>query len=73
MASLLMESIFCNKCGKMFSILDEQQPSCMCGKLGYGSVHDGDMLDLHLCCDCLDELIESCAITPVSDRRNANE
>lgn len=34
-------------------------------RLGYGSRYDGDFLELDLCAQCLDELIDSCVIKPV--------
>lgn len=37
-------------------------------RLGYGSRHDEDQLDLDLCCACVDQLIDECAISPLTDR-----
>lgn len=31
----------------------------------YGSVHDGDAVELRLCCTCFDALVASCVISPI--------
>lgn len=40
-------------------------------RIGYGSKHDGSMLDLDICPDCFDKLIdgfaEKCAINPMKE------
>lgn len=37
--------------------------------IGYGSKHDGDIIDLDICCDCFDVLIDKlakqCKINPI--------
>lgn len=55
----------CNKCGKdiplvgFFGIKDYTMP--------YGSKYDFDTLNLVLCTDCLDELIDGCVISPITE------
>lgn len=50
-----MTKRFCNKCGKE---IDEHYENISIKKrIGYGSVHDDDDMDLNLCCECLDEMI----------------
>ena len=34
----------------------------------YGSIYDGDSVDLQLCCKCFDSLVNSCVICPVVDK-----
>lgn len=63
----MAKEIYCNKCGKKMDMWDIQEDFSMQRHLGYGSKHDGDILDLDLCCDCMDELIDSCVISPVTD------
>lgn len=57
----------CNMCGKEFDEFDMFAKFAINTQIGYGSVHDGEHLDLHLCCDCMDHLIDSCAVSPVSE------
>lgn len=57
----------CNKCGQKLDYLDLYENVHFHQRLGYGSAHDGDVIKLQLCLKCLDELIDSCAISPVID------
>ena len=50
--------IICNRCGKEFDVYDEESGLVHTDTLGYGSKFDGDEIDLALCCDCLDEILE---------------
>lgn len=61
-----MKSIRCNLCGKSFDFWDEQENYVVHRIIGYGSKHDGDCIDLHVCCGCMDALIDSCEISPVT-------
>lgn len=38
-------------------------------RITYGSVHDGDAVKLHLCCKCFDDLVASCVIDPIVERK----
>lgn len=63
---------FCNLCGKEFDIFDNQESfGIHTGKIGYGSKHDGDSIELDLCCDCFDKLIDDlipkCKINPLTE------
>ena len=60
-----MSKVICNKCGKEFDMWDESESNYIHKKLGYGSRFDGDDLKLHLCCSCLDDIIDSCVVTPI--------
>lgn len=59
----------CNVCGKEFSDYDEQERIGLHSKIGYGSKHDGDTIDLDICYDCFDILIDKlakqCKINPI--------
>lgn len=55
----------CNKCGKQFNLWDEKEDFSIRKRLGYGTKYDGDTLELDLCCDCMESLIDSCTINPI--------
>lgn len=61
------ESVMCcNRCGKKMDVFDVQEKLHMQGALGYGSRYDGDSYSLRLCISCMDELIDSCKISPIT-------
>lgn len=55
----------CNKCGKKLDEWDMQGNFRFYGQLGYGTKYDGCTLELDLCCECMDALIDNCLISPV--------
>lgn len=55
----------CHKCGKQFDLWDSQENFHIHQHCGYGTQYDGDTIELHLCCSCLEELVESCVISPI--------
>lgn len=55
----------CNWCGKDFDEWDEQQNIRIHKRVGYGSDYDGAVIDIRLCCSCLDKIIGGCAIPPI--------
>lgn len=55
----------CNICGKDMDFWDRQQRFDMEVDVGYGSVHDGESVELHICCDCFDKLLARCVVSPV--------
>lgn len=61
----MAKTIRCNKCGKIFDLWDEQEAYSIYRKLGYGTKYDGDVLQLDLCCGCMEKLIDECVIRPV--------
>ena len=63
----------CNKCGNRLSEWDIQEDFSIYSHLGYGTKYDGSKLELDLCCKCMDELIDSCAISPIVDDRYFSE
>ena len=54
----------CNICGKEIPDIERDHFSIK-GRIGYGSKHDGDELELDICNDCLDKLIEKCKLWPI--------
>lgn len=63
----MAKEITCNKCGKKFDVWDSQEDFSLHRKLGYGTKYDGETLDIDLCCECMDKLIDECVISPLSD------
>ena len=61
----MKKELICNKCGKTFDMWDMQEEFSIKKKLGYGTKYDGDDLDLCLCCDCMEKLIDSCILSPI--------
>ena len=57
----------CSKCGKAFDFFDAQEDFSIRRKLGYGTKYDGDRLDVQLCCDCMEKLIDECAVSPITE------
>lgn len=54
-----MQKTFCNICGKEFDMWDKQEDFGFCYSVGYGSKFDGSYIDVDLCCDCFDELMDT--------------
>lgn len=51
----------CNVCGKTVEqVFENQMPISIHDRVGYGSKHDGSMLDLDICPDCFDKLRSEC-------------
>lgn len=48
----------CTMCGKKFEIHDEYANLYFEKQIGYGSIHDGETLELNLYCGCFDRLID---------------
>lgn len=61
------EPVICNKCGEKLDFWDKQEGFFINRKLGYGTKYDGDKLNLHLCCNCMEKLIDECKVTPISN------
>ena len=62
-----MKKCYCNLCGKEMDFWDVQEEFSIHNfNIGYGSKHDGDALELDLCCDCMDDLIDRCKISPIT-------
>lgn len=60
---------YCNICGSKMDFWDIQEDYTIHTTAGYGSKFDEEEIELHICCDCMDRLIESCSITPLVSRQ----
>lgn len=58
---------FCSGCGKSIDMFDEMSGISVKKPLGFGSQYDGQFLNIRLCCECTDEVIKSCKISPITD------
>lgn len=61
----MLTRVFCNKCGAVLDQWDRQEDYTIHTTCGYGSAHDGDTVELRLCCHCFDELVDQCIVSPV--------
>lgn len=68
-----MNKTFCNVCGKEFDEYDYNAGNALFRKAHYGSKYDGQFIVLDMCLDCFDNLIESCAISPLFDDQKADK
>ncbi len=61
----------CNMCGKAFDSYDYHHDLCFDKRMGNGSTHDLERVQLNLCCDCFDKtldwLLPQCKINPISE------
>lgn len=55
----------CNCCGKEMDFFDIQEDFTISRKVGYGSKYDMMIIDLHLCGDCFDKIVDGCKESPV--------
>ena len=56
---------YCNICGNKMDMWDIQEDFTIHSYVGYGSKFDEEEIELHICCDCMDQMIENCAISPL--------
>ena len=66
----MAKQIVCNVCWKKIDqILEEQAVVSIHDIIGYGSKYCGDEINLDICTDCFDKLIddftEKCAVNPI--------
>lgn len=57
----------CNICGQEFDFWDGNENFAIHTRLGYGTKFDGDILDLHICCDCMENIIQMCSVSPIEE------
>jgi len=48
-------------------VYDIQEKFSFHTRLGYGSRYDEDYLDIDLCCECMDKIIDECLISPITE------
>lgn len=63
---MVKTEVYCNKCGKKLDMWDVDANYSLYRYLGYGSKYDGNELKIDLCSECMDKLIDSCKLPPVS-------
>ncbi len=72
----MAKRIFCNMCGKPFDLFDFQNNFSIDRYAGYGSIYDEEHVQLDLCCECMDDIISNCKISPLEsdeEKRLINE
>lgn len=57
----------CNRCGKELDFWDVQEDFTIHRHVGYGSIYDGEVVNLQLCGDCFDEIVSECKISPIEE------
>ena len=61
----------CTMCGKYFDLWDGQEDFCLNRCIGYGSSYDGCQVNLQLCCECFDRVLDMvvplCRTNPTTD------
>lgn len=48
----------CDLCGKVFNNYDEQEGFGLRYEVGYGSRYDGSSINVDICCDCFDKMMD---------------
>lgn len=67
-AKLVRQNVSAIIAGKELDLFDLQEDfSIHRQHIGYGSIHDGDNVDLQLCCDCFDKLVSECNVSPIEE------
>ena len=51
-------TIHCSMCGVEFDWYDYQANNYLYKYLGYGSKYDPSVFEAHLCCECLDKIVD---------------
>lgn len=60
---------YCNICGSKMDFWDIQEDYTIHTTAGYGSKYDEEEFELHICCDCMDKIIDKCIISPLAKDR----
>ena len=64
----LFNNACCNVCGKELNVYDSEANYHLHKNIGYGSKYDMSEIDLHICIDCMDKIIDSCAKSPITGK-----
>lgn len=65
---MISSKVVCNMCGRDFDTWDKQEDFSIHKRCGYGTKYDGETLNLDICCDCMERLIDSCKVSPIEGR-----
>lgn len=62
----------CTMCGNRFNFWDKQEAFGFHHNVGYGSTFDSSRIDVELCCDCFDKLMNTyilprCKKNPITE------
>jgi hypothetical protein len=68
---ILNQKQICNYCGKQLDLFDTQNDFTIHRRIEYGSIYDGCVANLKLCCDCFDALVERCKVIPIFEEVQA--
>jgi hypothetical protein len=49
-------------------VWDVQEDYTIHTRIGYGSKYDEEEVELHICCDCMDKIIDKCVISPLASQ-----
>lgn len=60
-----MKKLVCNKCGKELDVFDLNENYDFRLELGYGTIYDGEKVEIRMCCDCMEEFIDACKVSPI--------
>lgn len=69
----MQDEKICNKCGIVLDRWDLENDFTIHKKIGYGSMHDGETVELHLCSWCMDNLINGCLRCPIIEKEEKAE
>lgn len=64
---MIENTIYCNLCGKKFDEWDKQEAFSIHRRCGYGTKYDGETIQMDICCECMNKLIEACVISPIEN------
>lgn len=59
----------CSRCGATLDVCDRQSGLSFIKDMGYGSKFDGEKIEISLCCDCTDFIIEICKINQTKNKQ----
>lgn len=63
----MQDKKLCNCCGRELDIWDIQEAFIIHRDVGYGSIFDGHRVHLQFCCDCFDNIVQNCKVSPIEE------
>lgn len=61
----MARKITCNCCGKEMDTVDLCGATSITKMLGYGSKYDGAYVEIDICPDCFDKIIDNMKVPPI--------